>query len=288
MKNADIKDPLFLAAVDAIDSGNLPALKTLTGKYPRLVIERLDHPEPGYFKSPYLLWFIADNPIRHQKLPPNITDITQFLVGSVQQQSPDTFQEQVDYTLGLVVTGRIPRECGVQIALIDLLIDAGARPGNGHSAIAHGNLAAAQRLVERGGPLTLATAICLGRTNDILSLAKESTIADRETALVAAAFYGKAEMLTFIIELGVNINAYPDAADGFHSHATALHQAVFSGSLESVKVLVAAGANLAAIDLVYKGTPLDWAQYMQTEISDVAAGKKYAAIESFLRSKNQL
>ena len=287
MKNADIKDPEFLAAVEAIDSGNLPALKTFTGQYPRLVTQRLDHPAPGYFKNPYLLWFIAGNPVRHQKLPANIADITQFLIAAVQQHSPASFQEQLDYTLGLVVTGRVPRESGVQLTLIDLLIDAGARPGNGHGAIAHGNLAAAERLVARGGSLTLATAICLNKTNDILSLAKESTMADREIALVAAAFYGKAEMLTFIINIGVNVNAYPDPAGGFHSHATALHQAVFSGSLEAVKVLVAAGADRGATDLIYSGTPLGWAQHMQMEISDAAAKKKYAAIEAFLRSKNQ-
>jgi len=39
--------------------------------------------------------------------------------------------------------------------------------------------------------------------------------------------------------------------------------------------------------LIYNGTPLGWAQHMQMEISDAAAKKKYAAIEAFLRSKNQ-
>jgi len=285
MKNSDISDPLFREAVEAIDNGNLSALRHLLTMHPRLVSERLDFPEKGYFKDPYLVWFVADNPIRHEKLPANIAEITRLLIQSVQYNAPEHFQEQIDYTLGLVVTGRIPRECGVQIELIDVLIDAGAIPGRAHGALAHGNTAAAKRLIERGGELTLTTAICLNRTNDIPLLAKESGEADRETALVAAAFYGKVEMISFLLELGVNINAYPDASSGFHSHATAVHQAVSSGSLDAVKMLVEAGANLTAMDKIYNGTPLGWAIHMQTEMNDETARKKYAEIEAFLRSK---
>ncbi len=34
MKNEDIKDPLFREAVEAIDSGNLPALEALLNSHP--------------------------------------------------------------------------------------------------------------------------------------------------------------------------------------------------------------------------------------------------------------
>ncbi len=283
MKNEDIKDPLFRKAVEAIDGGDLHLLEELIVQHPSLVINRLDYSAGGYFKNPYLLWFIADNPIRHKKLPTNIIAITSLLLNAVRHNTPGTFQLQIDYTLGLVVTGSVPRECGVQIALIDLLIDEGAVPGKGHSALAHGNIGAAQRLIERGGELTLATAISLNRTDDIVSLAKKSTAADRETALVAAAFFGKPEMIAFILKLGVNVNAYPDPSDGFHSHATALHQAVFSGSIASVKILTEAGADLTAKDLIYGGTPLQWATYMQTEVNDAILLGKYKEIEANLQ-----
>jgi peptide-methionine (S)-S-oxide reductase len=46
-----------------------------------------------------------------------------------------------------------------------------------------------------------------------------------------------------------------------YSHATALHHAVSSGSLDAVKVLVEAGAALDATDTVYAGTPLGWAEF---------------------------
>jgi len=64
---------------------------------------------------------------------------------------------------------------------------------------------------------------------------------------------------------GMDLDAYPDEASGFHSHGTALHQAVSSGSLAAVKVLVEAGANTGKKDKVYDGTPLDWAEYMMNE-----------------------
>ena len=47
----------------------------------------------------------------------------------LRSELPDTAQEQLDYTLGLVATGHVPRDSGVQLTLMDHLIDAGAKPG---------------------------------------------------------------------------------------------------------------------------------------------------------------
>jgi peptide-methionine (S)-S-oxide reductase len=287
MKNSEITDPLFREAVEAIDAGNTPVLEQLLDNHPRLLHDRLDVPTEGYFRQPYLLWFVADNPIRNKKLPANIAEITRTIIRIAKREGVNSLQLQLDYTLGLVVTGSTPRDCGVQIELMDLIIDAGAKPGRGHGALAHGNTAAAEHLVERGGELTLATAICLERSDDAIRLAQTAGIADRQVALTAAAFYGKTRWLSFLIELGVDPGAYLQASDGFHSHATALHQAVCSGSLDSVKVLVEAGAKLDAKDTVYHGTPLGWAGYMQTEEPNDDEKKKYAAIEAYLSSKEK-
>src|SRR5882757_7172706 len=124
MDIAKINDALFLEAIAAVDGGNIPVLKDLVTAYPRLVTERLNYPSGDYFDSPYLLWFIADNPIRNEKLPANIVEVTTFLTGEIKVRAPGTVQKQLDYALGLVATGRIPRECGVQIQLMDVLIDA--------------------------------------------------------------------------------------------------------------------------------------------------------------------
>jgi len=283
MNNPDINDPLFRQAVKAIDAGNISSLQKIVTANPKLVSKRLESPTEGYFKHPYLLWFVADNPIRNEKLPANIIEITKILIDAVRNNNDaNTFKEQIDYTLGLVATGRIPRESGMQNEWIDLLIDNGATPGNGIGALAHGNIAAAKHLIKRGGNLALATAIGLDMQDDIDRLAKKASKTDLEVALMMAAFYGKPEMIKFLIGLGVDVNVYIDRSCGFHSHATALHQAVFSGSLESVKILVNAGADLNAKDRNYEGTPLGWAIYMQTEEPDEVKKKKYKEIENYL------
>ena len=283
MTNEEITNPLFRQAVEAIDSGNITVLQKLLDQHPHLVRERLDIPEEGYFRHPYLIWFIADNPIRHDKLPVNIADITRLLIQRVKQESPGSFQQQIDYTFGLVITGRIPRECAVQIELMDVLIDAGVKPGEALSALANGNIAAAEYIVEKGGKLDLATAIGLDREKDIERLAQQATKKEKQEALIVAAFYGKAGILSFLVNLGVDVNEYLDNTSNFHSHATALHQAIYSASLDAVQVLVNAGARLDLKDKVYGGTPQGWAEYMQTEAEDIKVKEKYKEIEEHLR-----
>ncbi len=285
MNTSDITNPLFREAIVAIDTGNIVLLERLLKQRPQLVAERADAPNEGYFAHPYLLWFVADNPIRHKKLPANITAITRLLLKYISELAPEIFQHQIDYALGLVVTGHTPRDCGVQIALMDVLTDAGAAVGNGHGALANNNIAAAQHLLQRGSELTLATAICLDKQVDIERLVITATGTDLAIALVAAAFFGKADRVQELLSLGAKPNAWLEASSGFHWHATALHQAVSSASLEAVKILVEAGANLTAKDRVYHGTPLGWAQHMLSEETDQNRKTKYTEIAAYLRSK---
>jgi peptide-methionine (S)-S-oxide reductase len=283
MKTSEINDPLFRSAVDAIDSGDLPALQHLLEQHPELTSKRLNVPEEGYFKHPYLVWFIADNPIRNGALPANIIAITRLILQVAQQYAKESYQDQVEYTLGLTETGRIPKECGVQLHLIDLLVEHGATPGNGHGALTHGNIEAAKHIIEKSGIVTLTAAFCLDRSAEIQRLLKESTNEDKQIALMATAFYGKPEAAAMLIQSGADVNGYID--HGFHTHASSLHQAVFSGSLETVKLLVEAGADLHATDKIYHGTPLGWVMHMQTEITDETILPKYLQIESYLKEK---
>jgi ankyrin repeat protein len=285
MKNTDIKDSLFRSAVEAIDAGDIILLERLLVENPRLLRDRLGFPDQGYFRYPYLLWFIANNPVRHEHLPANIAAITRMLIQHVQTNAAETYAEQINYTLELVATGLIPKKSGVQIELIDLLIDAGAALDNVHGALANGNTDAANHLIKRGSKLTLAAAICLDMTDEIQELFTNATDTDRQTAMIAAAFYGKHALIDFLIKQGVDVNAFIPASSGFHSHATALHQAVAAGSLESVKILAEANAEPDIKDKIYEGTALDWAVYMQQEEKSKISGKNYAAIEMYLRNK---
>jgi hypothetical protein len=276
MNNLEI-DNLFREAVSHIDAGETDELQRLLDDTPQLVRVRLESPGDwlrdvvdgaleGYFRQPYLLWFVAENPIRHEKLPTNIVEITKTIIVAAQKERVASLQEQLDYALGLVVTGRVPREAGMQLQVMDVLIDAGATPGAGHDALSGRNLDAAAHLVKRGGELTLATAICLDRDTDVERLAMEASTRDKQIALVAAALNGRAEAIARLLQLGVDIDAY---STGIHPHATALHHAVDSGSLDAVKMLVEAGARLDTKDKIYNGTPLDWAEHEgRREIAD--------------------
>jgi peptide-methionine (S)-S-oxide reductase len=261
VNDAEILDPLFREAVSAIDAGDVRALEGLLAAHPELVCDRLDYGE-GYFRRPYLLWFVAENPVRNGRLPKNIADVTRAILHAAEGHHEGSLREQVDYALGLVCSGRVARECGVQRELIDVLGDAGADPDRALlPALAHREVAAAERLLERGATLTLPAAACTGRTDDVAHLGPAASAADRQVALAAAALYGHAQILAALIDLGVDVNVYSPA--GFHPHATALHHAVDSGSLDAVKVLVEAGADLRTRDRIHDGTPLDWAEYLR-------------------------
>jgi Ankyrin repeats (3 copies) len=261
MDKAEISDPLFRAAVSAIDAGDVGVLDHLLAAHPHLIRDRLDYGE-GYFLQPYLLWFIAENPVRNGRLPGNIAEVARTILQAARREGVDSLQQQIDYALSLVCSGRVAREQGVQRDLIDLLGDAGAAlDGALVPALAHRELAAAERLLERGTTSTLLAAVCTGRRAEVERLGRKASADDLQLALAGAALYGEAEALAFLIDLGADPKAY--SPSGFHPHGTALHHAVDSGSLDAVKVLVEAGADLGMRDRVHQGKPLDWAEYLK-------------------------
>jgi len=284
MKAFDIKNPLFLQAIAAVDTGSTDELMNLIDKHPWLVRDRLDNHKDGYFKNPYLLWYVADNPIRAGKLPDNIVELTRQFVQAVKRHALETYQYQIDYTLGLVASGNVPHKCGVQIAMLDLLIDSGASPDSAMNALTHGNIEAAQHLVARGDKLTLALAVCLERNGDINNLVALASTSEKIIALVAAAYYGKAGMIKYLLQMNTDPNGFPEANGGFHSHATALHQAVNSGCLDCVKLLVGAGARLDVPDKIYNGTPLGWADYLSRDSNDETRKRHFSLIQDYLYS----
>lgn len=252
----------FRLAVSAIDAGDSNGLDRLLADNPELVRERADCGE-GYFHRPYLLWFVAENPVRCGRLPRNIGEIAGLIIRAAEREGADSLRHQLDYALALASSGRVARESGVQRELIDILADAGANPEAGMlPALAHRELEAVERLLDRGARLTLPVALCTGRLEDSLRLASEASAEDKRIALASAALYGQADSLRLALGFGgVDLNAY--SPPGFHPHATAFHHAVASGSLDAVKVLAEAGADRRVKDTIYHGTPLDWAKHLQ-------------------------
>ena len=282
MNSPKALDDMFASAVTAIDAGDVPALQHLLTAHPRLVHDRLGDPGAwlrdkvgnaldGFFAKPYLLWFVAEDPARNGRLPANIADVAGTIIRAARREGVTSLQEQLDYALRLVAWSGVASDCQVQLGLLDVFIDAGASPdGRPDDALVNGHIAAAAHLVDRGARVTLATALCLARWDDARRLGATASARDRQFAFILAALRGNAEGLARVISLGVDLNT---PCDDLYSHATALHHAVYSGSLEAVTLLVEAGAAVDAKDSIYDGTPLDWAEYgKQAEIAEYLRG----------------
>ena len=92
---------------------------------------------------------------------------------------------------------------------------------------------------------------------DAKSLLTTATSKSRHRALALAAQLGHASIVKLLLDAGVNPNRYNP--QGYHSHATPLHQAVCAGHMAVVRLLVGRGARLDMKDKIYDGSPLDWA-----------------------------
>lgn len=267
-------DSLFMEAVFAIDAGDEDKLKQLLNIHPELAIRRLVVPGKwltsvigdalnGFFKDPYLLWFVSEDAVRNKVLPTNIPDIASIIIQKIKHQKATSLQEQLDYTLKLVAWSWVARKCSVQIALLDVLINDGATlEGSSIDALVNGNFDAAEHLIKRGDTLSLPAALLFSMWEEADDLARTAEYDLKQFSLILSALYGRYQAIERVIGYGVDINK---PSQQLYSHATALHHAVWSGSLDAVKVLINAGARVDIKDTVHESTPLDWAEYGRKE-----------------------
>src|SRR5688572_16450032 len=120
-----------------MDNGDEMQLRQILDNHPELVKERLHKPGKwltsvigdalnGFFKAPYLLWFISEDAIRNKTLPANIDNIASIIIEKAKEENAANLQEQLDFTLRLVGWSTVARDAGVQVRLIDVLVNAGA------------------------------------------------------------------------------------------------------------------------------------------------------------------
>jgi len=240
--------------VHLLDAGDSSGLRAHLKGHPDLPHQRVEFEGGNYFRNPTLLEFVAENPVRHGTLPTNIVEIARLILDARPTQSAR------NDALILVSTGRVPRECGVQIALIDLLCDYRADPNfAAHPAALHGELEALQALIRRGARIDLPVAAALGRLEDARHLLAAASAHDRHLALSLAADFGYLEIVCLLLDAGENPNRYNPV--GGHSHTTPLHQAAARGHEEVVRLLLKRGARSDLKDILWHATPADWAQH---------------------------
>ncbi|MEZ5292796.1 MAG: ankyrin repeat domain-containing protein [Vicinamibacterales bacterium] len=266
----------FELAVEAVVSGDLDALDRLLDAHPDLVRARstrvTPHDPPAHGAT--LLHYLAANGVEghRQVSPPNAVAVAQRLFDA--GADPDALAAMYGGTcptLPMLVSSTPPAEAGVQVPLVHALIDAGADvEGGGEgswrsaltTALVFGFTAAADALVSRGARVDrLVTAAGLGRLAAVDGFLPGATAADRHAAFALAAQLGHVEVVRRLLDAG----ELPDRRnpDGFHAHATPLHQAAIGGHLAVVELLVDRGARLDIRDTLWDGTPLGWAEYGQ-------------------------
>lgn len=275
-KHERIEDPTFRRAVDLLDSGDVEGLRAELKAHPRLIHQRVTFEGGNYFRNPTLLQFVAENPIRHGTLPANIVEVARVILDAGAKND----QAALNETLGLVCSGRVPRECRVQIPLIDLLCENGADSNSGMPpALSHGEFEAANALLRNGARLDLAVAATLGRVEDGQRLLVASSGEDRHRAFALAAQFGHTEMIRLLLDAGEDPNRYNPV--GIHSHSTPLHQAALAGHYEVVRLLVERGARLDLRDVWFQGTPEGWATHAgQTEVAEYLRAQERARVTS--------
>jgi ankyrin repeat protein len=79
----------------------------------------------------------------------------------------------------------------------------------------------------------------------------------RHAGLALAAQLGHAEIVKLLLDAGEDPDRYNP--DGYHSHATPLHEAVWGDHESVVRLLIERGARLDLRDRIHNGTPLGWA-----------------------------
>ena len=251
-----ITDPVFRLAVDLVDDADTEGLNAYLSEHPTLVRQRVKLEGGNYFTNPSLLEFIAENPVRQGRLSADVVDVAKVILDA----GARTDQAALNSTLGLVCSGRVPRECSVQVPLIRLLCQYGADAGSAmDAATCHGEFEAAQELLRCGAQLDLKAAAAMGRADVVRRQLHSSSPEARHIALALASQHGHGEVVKLLLDAGEDPDRYNPV--GFHAHSTPLHQAAWAAHFDVVRMLVEHGARIDLRDAHHDGTAADWAEY---------------------------
>jgi ankyrin repeat protein len=249
-----LDDPVFRAAVKAVQTGDVAGLNSLLDRHPELLTARAKEPDcypQDYFRDPKLFWFVAFNPISPMPPPRNIVAVTQAMIERGVEQA------DLDYTIGLVMTGSRLREQRLQTPMIVALLNAGAEAGGMVLVLGHKERGAVETLLKSGYQMTTVVAAGTGRAKELAELLQGASPNEVHDAFSVAVINGEVECAGLCIEAGAEINTLLSA----HRHSTAAHQAAINNDVEMLKLLVERGADLSARDANWNGTPLGWAKH---------------------------
>lgn len=236
-------DTRFEAAADAIQWGELTALRDLLDAHPRLI----------WMRSPFphhctLLHHVAANGIeveRQLQSPPNATQVMQLLLdrGADPDAACDLYGGGPSATtLCLLVSSCVPAAAGVQAPLVTVLCRGGAAVDGPeddgaplHTAITFGYTQAAEELVRCGARVdNLVFHAALGDLAAVRGYFDDGVPAGNllEHALGAAALHGRRDVVEFLLGQGPDLS-FADPSFG----ATARGAARYAGHTEIVALI---------------------------------------------------
>jgi ankyrin repeat protein len=280
----------FESAVEAVVNGDLTTLSAALRANPQLVRARSTRVccfDPPVHRAT-LLHYVAANGVEgyRQKTPANAAEIARALLegGSEPDALADMYGAECT-TMSMLVSSSHPAAAGLQVPLVELLLDFGAdingrgtRKWGGPlmTALTFGMPHAAEVLAKRGASIDLPEAAGLGRLDEAIRLLLSADPEKRHRAFALAAQHGRAAIVRLLLDAGEDPNRFNP--EGHHSHSTPLHQAVVGGHKDVVGLLVDRGARLDIRDKIWHGTPLGWAIY--------GGGVDQAGMQEYLRSIN--
>ena len=264
----------FERASEAVITGDVDTLRSMLSANPELVgarSTRVTCHDPAVHGAT-LVHYLGANGIEgyRQQSPSNAVEVARLLLaaGAEADALAGMYGGQCA-TLSMLVSSSPPKDAGVQVPLVQVLIDHGANPngaGEGAwrnplmTALVFGFLDAAKALEERGADAnTIELAAGLGNLGDVTGMIRRTKRGSRNRALVLAVINGQVDVVNLLLAVGEDPNRFNP--DGFHSHCTPLHQASVAGNLAMVKLLVEHGARTDVRDELWHGTPLGWAEH---------------------------
>jgi ankyrin repeat protein len=270
----------FEAAVDAVVTGDEGTLTSLLDADPDLVAARSDREHDAT-----LLVYTSANGVEmyRQRTPHNVVAIAEVLLDAGADIDATAAVYGGDCTtLGLVATSAFPRMAGVQIALLQLLVDRGARIEDRStsstvlSCLGNGCPEAAAYLAERGARVELAEAAGLGwrEATERLLTTSGAPSTQLDEALLIASVYGHTAIADLLIGHGA------DLASTTHDGQTAAHQAVVAGRLDTLEMLLTHDPPLEQQN-AYGGTVLEQALWSAAHGSN--PDRSIEIIEALLR-----